>query len=193
MIKDINQTKSSTKIVSLLGGPCAGKSSSAAYLYYQLKVLGENVELVREYAKDWIYDGRSMSKFDQLYFLGKQIRQESFLYGKVNWIITDAPIINNFYYAEKYCPPNIAAGVKEATLSFYREAKKDGHEHVHIFLNRNKPYLTYGRFQTEEEAKLIDQEIKSMLIKLDIPFIETTSDEEDLDQLLTKIKHQGGN
>jgi pantothenate kinase len=42
-----------TTIINVYGGPGAGKSTSAAYLYYLLKVAGKNVELVREYVKDW--------------------------------------------------------------------------------------------------------------------------------------------
>lgn len=176
-----------TKIISLVGSPCSGKSTGAAYLYYLLKSRGENTELVREYIKDWIWESRTHNKYDQMYFLGKQIRQETLLYSKVDWIITDAPIINNLYYAQKYCPTNIAEGVKAATLSFYKEAKYDGYEHIHIFLNRNKPYLSHGRYQSEVEADEIGREIKELFNKMEIKYFDTTADEKDLKNTLKSI------
>jgi tRNA uridine 5-carbamoylmethylation protein Kti12 len=84
-----------TTIINLYGGPGTGKSTSAAYLYYILKAEGHNVELVREYVKDWAWEGRQISTYDQIYFLGKQVRRESLLYGKVDWIITDSPVMMN--------------------------------------------------------------------------------------------------
>lgn len=176
-----------TKIINLYGSPCAGKSTSASYLYYLLKTQGENVELVREYVKNWIWDNRKYSKYDQLYFLGKQIREESLLYGKVDWIITDSPILNNLYYAQKYCPPNIAEGVKTAVLSFYKETMVDGYKHHHIYLNRNKPYLSFGRYQTEEQADEVGKEIKNLLINSDFHFTESVAEENELKSILLKI------
>ena len=86
-----------TTIINLYGGPGTGKSTSAAYFYYLLKAQGKNVELVREYVKDWAWEGRKISTYDQIYFLGKQVRRESMLYGKVDWIVTDSPIMMNLY------------------------------------------------------------------------------------------------
>lgn len=82
----------STLVLNLFGGPGIGKSTSAAYIFYKLKSLGVNAELVREYVKDWAWDQRHINIWDQLYFLGKQIRRESMLYSKVDVIVTDAPV-----------------------------------------------------------------------------------------------------
>lgn len=177
-----------TTIINLYGGPCSGKSTAAAYLYYLLKTRGDNVELVREYIKDWVWEARKFNKYDQFYFLGKQIRQETLLYGKVDWIITDAPVMMNLYYTHKFCPAPLAAGLQEAALSFYNETLHDGHKSIHIFLNRHKPYLTHGRYQTEEEAKKIDLGVKDLLNQLNIPFVESTSEEASLIEVLNNIK-----
>lgn len=177
-----------TTIINLYGGPCAGKSTGAAHLFHKLKTLGANVELVREYVKSWVWEARKFSTYDQLYFLGKQIRQESLLFGKVDWIITDSPVLMNLYYAQKYCPLVISEGVRAATLAYYHQSEDDGHKHVHVFLNRTKPYLSHGRFQSEDEAKEIDDEVRKVMRHLKFPFIETTSEEADLEVLLETIK-----
>lgn len=156
-------TTRKTTIINLYGGPGIGKSTSAAFLYYLLKEEGKNVELVREYVKDWAYEKRTITTYDQIYFLGKQVRRESMLYGKVNWIITDSPVFMNLYYASKYCSKLVSAGVHAGTVSFYQQAQEDGHNHIHILLKRNKPYSVHGRYQTESEAVEIDSGIKLML------------------------------
>jgi len=176
-----------TTIINLYGGPGTGKSTSAAYFYYLLKAGGKNVELVREYVKDWAWEGRKISTYDQIYFLGKQVRRESMLYGKVDWIVTDSPVMMNLYYAQRYCTLSLGEGVRAATLSFYRQAAEDGHKHLHVFLKRNKPYLSEGRYQTEAEALEIDQGIRRVLEDLKVSFIESPPDEPDLLKVLNEI------
>lgn len=179
-----------TTIINFYGGPASGKSTSAAYFYYLLKSCGDNVELVREYVKDWAWDARSISVYDQIYFLGKQVRRESMLYGKVNWIVTDSPVMMNLYYAQHYCPTQLAEGVRAATLSFYNQAEKDGHKHIHVFLKRTTPYVNEGRYQTEQEAKEIDFGIKNALSNFKLPIIESTSNELDLKCLFDILKNK---
>jgi deoxyadenosine/deoxycytidine kinase len=179
-----------TTIINLYGGPGVGKSTSAAYLYYLLKSAGDNVELVREYVKDWAWDNRKFNAYDEIYFLGKQVRHESMLFGKVDWIVTDAPVYMTAYYASLYCSAKLAHGVLEAAQAFYQEAKDEGHQHLHIYLMRNKPYKADGRYQTEEQAIGVDVGVAEMLNKFDVPFNYATPDEEHLRDLLTCIKTQ---
>lgn len=158
-------------ILNFYGGPGAGKSTSAAMVYAFLKDKGVNAELVREYVKDWAWENRHPKAYDQLYLLGKQVRRESLLYGKVDVIVTDSPIMLGIYYAEKYGPKHVAHAVRESALSFYRQGQEDGHRHVHVMLERVKKYNPAGRFQTEEQAKDIDVALKSLLDGLKIPYV----------------------
>ena len=176
-----------TTIINLYGGPGTGKSTSAAFLYYALKSRGHNAELVREYVKDWAWEGREISTYDQLYFLGKQARRESMLYGKVDWIVTDSPVMMGAYYAQLHCPQLLSEGVRSSTLALYRQAREDGHNHVHVFLRRSKPYVQAGRYQSEDEAKAIDAEVRRFLEGLKIPIISAGTGEEDLKFLLEKL------
>lgn len=177
-----------TTIINFYAGPSTGKSTSAAYLYYLLKSQDKNAELVREYVKSFAWEGRKIGTYDQLYFLGKQSRYESLLYGKVDYIITDSPVLLGGYYAQKYCPEAIASGIKAASIAFYEQAANDGHKHIHIFLKRTKKYNTAGRYQTAEEAIEIDAGVKSYLQNLKIDFIESDTDEASLKSLLNKIQ-----
>ncbi len=186
----MGKTDNKTIVICLYGGPGAGKSTAAAYLFYLLKTQGANVELVREYVKEWVWTARKFSTYDQIYFLGKQTRQESLLFGKVDWIVTDSPVMMNLYYAQKYCPLVISEGVRAATLAYYKQSEDDGHKHIHIFLNRSKPYLSYGMFQSEDVAKEIDDDVKKFLRHLKVPFIETTSEAADLATFLQNLQRE---
>jgi nicotinamide riboside kinase len=179
-----------TTIINLYGGPGSGKSTSAAYLYYLLKAGGYNVELVREYVKEWAWENRAIGKFDQLYFLGKQTRKESMLYGKVDYVITDSPVLIGVYYAQLYSPPNFANGIRDAAYSFYWLAEQEGHKHIHVMLKRTKPYNAAGRYQTEAEAKGIDAAMRQMLddacrnpLFNGDSFVETDTEKADLEKL----------
>ena len=173
-----------TQIINLYGGPGTGKSTSASYLFYLLKSEGKNAELVREYVKDWAWEGRHINHYDQFYFFGKQARRESLLYGKVDYIITDCPVMIGSYYANLYTPKTVATGIEAVTKAFYEQAASDGHIHKHVFLTRTKEYNPLGRFQTEDQAKDMDFGMRQMLEKLNIPFVECETDESALRELI---------
>lgn len=177
-----------TTIVNLYAGPGCGKSTSAAYLYYLMKSDSLNAELVREYVKEWAWEKRNITTYDQLYFLGHQIRREAILLGKADWVVTDSPSILGTFYANKYSPKLIADGVNSAISSYYAQAKAEGHKHVHVVLQRSKPYIQVGRYQTKEEAEQFDVEIADMLTNKGINFIESGTDDDDLKLLYNKLK-----
>lgn len=149
-----------TKIINLLAGPGAGKSTLAAQLYFRMKNANLSCELVREYVKDWAWEGKQISKYDQLYILGKQSRRESLLYGKVDFIITDSPILLAGYYAEHYLGQSY---ITSAARSYISMALLDGHIHTNFVVKRCKDFNSEGRYETEQQAKAIDTGIESYL------------------------------
>jgi hypothetical protein len=169
------------------GGPGTGKSTSAAWLYALAKAQGLNAELVREYVKDWAWEGRKPGPFDQIYFLGKQTRRETLVLGKVDVVITDSPVLQGLYYARRFCRPSIAEGIEKLTMAYYDQTKEDGHTHHHVMLTRSKPYNPSGRYQTEEQAREIDVGVSSLLRELRFPIISCGTDEGSLADLLKHV------
>lgn len=155
-----------TKIITLYGGPGVGKSTTSAHIFAELKQRQTSVELVREYVKKWAWQGRKISGYDEFYFVGKQIHEESTLFGKVDYIVTDKPLVMDIYYSQRYASPTIAAGIRAAVTSFYAAAAEDGHQHLHVFLTRSKAYDPRGRYEDEATARQMDGEIRDMLIAL---------------------------
>lgn len=173
-------------IINLYAGPGTGKSTSAAYLYYQAKAAGINAELVREYVKDWAWEGRHVGPFDQFYFLGKQIRKESLLYPKVDFIVTDSPVWMSGFYAWKFTDYHTA--IMDACKAYYQLCEAKGHKHIHVFLKRTKKYNPSGRYQSETEAKEIDRDMQRYLVHGKIDQLLTSgTNETSLNKLFKQV------
>lgn len=184
-----------TNVISLYAGSGAGKSTTAADLYAKMKQLGLHVELVREYVKDWAWDGRKIGIYDQVYIFGKQAHAESKLYDIVDYIVTDSPVLLGAFYEEYYHKVQI---VRPAVLNFLREAEARGVQYFNYFLERNKPFDPRGRYETEDQARNIDVALKSWLNKINMPFTAVSvSDRERTGYILSSLslttaaEHQG--
>ena len=80
------------KVINLAGQPSAGKSTTAAGLFYLMKHAGLNVELIDEYAKQMTWEKRFGTIADQLYILAKQNSKLERLRGQVDYVISDSPL-----------------------------------------------------------------------------------------------------
>lgn len=143
-----------TKVINLFAGPGAGKSTIAAGLFYEMKIRNIKCELVTEYAKDMTYEKRTNVLSDQLYILAKQNRKLSRLIGEVDYIITDSPLLIGLMYT----PDNYFFGFSNLVHEIF-----DSYENINFFIKRTKPYQTYGRNQTEEQAKEIDNNLLALI------------------------------
>lgn len=149
-----------TTVINMYGGPGCGKSTTAAQLFAALKLSGVNAELVTEYAKGWAWQQRKIGQLDQFYLFGKQLHRECQLYDKVDVIVTDSPIGIAAYYAHRYCPKAIAEAVKQCHAAVRLQGAA---EYIDVVLERTKTYNPKGRFETEEQAREIDLDMRDFL------------------------------
>lgn len=163
-----------TKVINLYGGPGVGKSTIAAYLFAEMKSAGLVVELVREYVKDIVWGDTPAILDDALYLLAKQHRRQFILSGKVDYIITDAPIMLNYYYAK-----NVPKSFFDLTLDLTQEF-----DNYNIRLIREKAYVREGRYQKEEEAKMIDSDLLELPVEFDL---EVPANENAVSVILSHI------
>lgn len=155
-------------VVNLFAGPGSGKSTTAAGIFYILKSeYNINCEYVSEYAKLLAWEKNKEKLSDQLYVTAKQNRSLERLNGKVEYAITDSPLLLGIHYATNY---------KLRTLRPLTVELFNSYQNINFFIRRTKKYNPAGRFQTEEEAILIDGEIKKLLDELGVPFIEVDGD-----------------
>lgn len=142
------------KVINLFGEPSVGKSTTAAGLFFLMKQKGFNVELINEYAKQCVWEDRIKTLDDQLYITAKQNHQLERLRGKVEFVITDSPLILGILYSRS----------SNQFPSFHKLIKEvfDSYENTNILLKRSKPYNPIGRMQNEKQAA----EVRELLINL---------------------------
>lgn len=166
-------------IINLFGGPGTGKSTGAAYVFSILKMAGINAELITEFAKDKTWEKNMKALSCQPYVFGKQVYRIDRCAEDVDVIVTDSPIILSVVYnQDKFIEPMFT----ETVLAKFQEFNN-----INIFLQRTKPYNPKGRNQTEDEAKMIDVQVKQILNDLEIEYHEATGDKEGYDSIAQLI------
>lgn len=160
-------------LINFFGGPGIGKSTQAADLFTMMKKNNLDVELTFEFPKLLAWDKNIEALKDQFFVTANQHRNISRLYGQVDYIIIDSPILLGTIYKKKYDINN------EYSDNFYGEEfdnfiislfKK--YNSLNIFLEREeKSFNQLGRIQSYDESIIIDEEIKNKLRINDIPFM----------------------
>ncbi len=170
--------------INIFGGPGCGKSTLAAHLYSQLRRDGLKIEMVSEWVKQWAYEGKEISSFDQVYILGQQLQLEDRVLRfreKVEYIVTDAPIVLTVPYAKRGGFP-FWNNLLDIAKDFERK-----YPSLNLLLQRgNLPYHAEGRYETYEQALEMDELIRQTLIENTIPFEEV--DLRDWDSILGLVK-----
>lgn len=153
------------KIVCLWGGPGTGKSTTCAGLFHKFKNLGLNVEMNREYVKDWVWEEREILPGDQVYITAKQARKEVLYMRKgLDVIVTDSPLALTTFYGNIYDKYEKEGGACRAIVKQHHLICQDlGYKVDHFYLARTKPYNPSGRLQDEIRAKELDVEIEDFL------------------------------
>lgn len=145
-----------TQIINLYGGPGSGKSTTAAGLFFEMKVRGISCEMAREYAKDVVWEGRLHLLDQELYLFAKQLKRLIDLDHQVDYIITDSPLLSFIAYT------------RDSESLWYPEMVKETHnqfQNLDFWIAREKPYSQAGRTQTEVEAQRLDEWMMSVLVR----------------------------
>lgn len=174
LIEEENSMKK-TKVINIIGAPSAGKSTMAAKLFYELKVKGYTVELITEYAKDLVYEERHATFDDELYVFAKQNHRIHRCIGKVDFVITDAPIVQKLYYQPK------EFDFRQTVMNVFNQ-----YDNINFFLKRKGyDYETAGRLNTEEESERIHREMMQLLDKFGVRYEDITHD--DLGSIIKQL------
>jgi adenylate kinase family enzyme len=155
-------------VVNLAGAPGAGKSTGAAKIFSELKMLGINCELVGEFAKDITWEHNTTALSCQEYVFGKQSYRLARCRNDVDVIITDSPLPLTIIYTKDESLRKPLTDLVMAVFNTY--------DNINFFINRNKPYNPKGRNQTMEESDAISLQIKELYKRLDIAYTEINGD-----------------
>ena len=157
-----------TKVINFYGGPCSGKSTAAAGLFYKMKLLGYSVELVDEFAKECVWESNIPMLRDQLWILAHQHRKILRLSGKVDYVITDSPVLLSPIYREVYGTPLYSDLIDKLALECY-----EMYDNINFMLSRPRENFEQdGRAQDETQSVQIDLEILNQFQTLNIPYTQ---------------------
>ena len=158
---------SALKVLNVFGGPGAGKSTTAAGLFFEMKKRQIEVELVTEYAKDMTWEKRHNVLSDQLYILAKQNRRVQRLAGQVEWVITDSPLLLGTVYQT----PDYFSTFESFAMEVF-----NSYDNYNFLIGRDFAYQAAGRNQTADEAVEVDDLIKNMLDQKGVNYHRVTND-----------------
>ena len=174
-------------VVNLFAGPGAGKSTLAAEVFAKLKKKGHNCELVTEYAKDKYWDNHHAIFENQVYIFAKQLQRIRRLEGKVDFVITDSPLLlqKHYYMASM---PNWTDKADQLYLKFVTEVSKT-FDNVNILLQRNLEfgYQEVGRFQTLDEAIAIDKKMAKILEDTESEYLMVQVGDNTAEKIIDKV------
>lgn len=153
-----------TKLINIYGGPGAGKSTTAAGVFYELKKLGYSCGLVTEMATELVYDEAFNVMNDQIYLFGEQWHRTNRMLGKVDYIVTDSPFLLNIIYDRSNDEP-----LHELVLS-----KIAAIPSYNYFVKRGEDFSEGGRVHNLEQSKEKDKEIISLCEQnyINLTFVE---------------------
>ena len=170
-----------TKIINLYGAPGSGKSTIASGLFYHMKRAGLNVEIAPEYVKPKLFEENTYVFKDQLYCFAKQHKKLRELNGKVDFIITDSPLLMSLIYNSTEVPL-----FNELVLQYYNQ-----YDNMNFLLKRNHVYHTEGRMQTEQESDEVGENLENYLKQYNIDYKTLPSNESMYNILQILYKSMG--
>lgn len=171
--------------MNLFGGPGAGKSATASGIFYVLKRMGINCELITEYTKGKVWEQSFKILENQLYILAKQKQQEFRVKDQVDVLITDAPLFLSMYYGK-----SLSNAFKEIIRETF-----DENDNLNFLIERRHKYDPVGRIQKSEgEANTVHNGVREVLDreKIEYKVIYTQPEIEDFfvigDEVKTIVK-----
>jgi hypothetical protein len=179
-----------SKIINFFGGPGIGKSTQASGLFTEMKKHHMNVEYTYEFPKEVAWEGNVSQLKDQFFITANQHRNISRLYGKVDYIIVDSPIILGCFYESRYGADYPASHYSMSGLSKFLWNLFKQYDNINILLTRNdETYDPNGRMQDLKEAIEIDNDIKETLTINSVKFMEFSVDNNAANRIFNYIKN----
>lgn len=165
-----NVSDKHTIVINAFAGPGAGKTTSCLEVAEKLKKQGFVTEYVQEYAKELVYDnnlimldGHYEHQFD---ILKEQVKRINRLYGKVDFILTDSPVLLNNTYLNEDKNTEVYSAYSDSVNKLYGL-----YNNFNYFVERDTSvFEKEGRIHNLEQSIAIDNELKNMLHNNQIDF-----------------------
>lgn len=169
-------------VVNFLGGPGTGKSTIAADVFSLMKRKNFKVEMLREIAKDHVWERANNIFREQDYIFAHQHRLQRRLVGHdIDYCILDSSMLFSLFYT----PDDMPASFKTFVRDVY-----DSYDNINIYLKRNPniPYISEGRNQNFMQAQQLDRDILQYMLNENIPFHDVQTSEHAAQEILQIIE-----
>lgn len=165
-----NNSDKNTIVINAFAGPGAGKTTSCLEVAEKLKKQGFITEYVQEYAKELVYDNNFImldGHYEhQFAILNEQMKRINRLYGKVDFIVTDSPILLNNTYLNEDKNTEVYSAYSDSVNKLYGL-----YNNFNYFVERDTSvFEKEGRIHNLEQSIAIDNELKNMLHNNQIDF-----------------------
>lgn len=165
-----NNSDKNTIVINAFAGPGAGKTTSCLEVAEKLKKQGFVTEYVQEYAKELVYDNNFImldGHYEhQFAILNDQMKRINRLYGKVDFIVTDSPILLNNTYLNEDKNTEVYSAYSDSVNKLYGL-----YNNFNYFVERDTSvFEKEGRIHNLEQSIAIDNELKNMLHNNQIDF-----------------------
>ncbi len=162
--------------ICFYGGPGVGKSVLAAKVYAELSRAGVvSVELVREFCKQFAYEGKKLDEYDQVYTFANQLWAEHRLFkAGIEVIVTDSPVLLQCMYTA-ILDEDIAAHISDVAIRYEQK-----YEALNFLVQRTVPYRRQGRYQDEPLLGELDARIKTAMDWFGLDFLVVNPDEQEV-------------
>ena len=171
------------QVINLWGSPSSGKSTTAAGLFFLMKINKMKVELVTEYAKDLIWDNNKDVFGEQTKIFAEQNHRLERLKGKVDYAITDSPLPLTVFYE----PDNYSTNFEKLVME-----KFSSYNNINFFLNRISDFENFGRIHSENQSKAMSEKLKKFIKERDLDFIEMDATPNTPSNLLNDVLNISG-
>lgn len=150
-----------TIVINCFGGPGSGKTTAAFYIACELKKRGYVTEYVPEYAKELVWEKRydllDGALENQTKLRNEQNHRIKRLVGQVDFVVTDSPVLLNYFYLNKETADHVSY------LNDLMKISKQYHNFNMLIRRGNEKFESEGRIHDLKQSKNLDKEIEQLL------------------------------
>ena len=171
-------------VVNLWGAPSSGKSTTAAGLFFLMKINKMRVELIFEFAKELVLENREGIFGDQNYIFAEQARRIKRLEDhQYDFAITDSPLLLPLFYDGE----NLA-GKRNPHFSPFVVEEYKKHHNINYLLRRRHTFEAIGRRHNEEQANMIEKDLQSFLDQQGVEYVEIDASPKSPEVILNDLR-----
>jgi len=167
-------------VINLVGGPGIGKSQLAHDLTALLKKEQINCEYIPEYAKTKAWEKNMVALKNQIYIFAKQQHHMYTVGNQVDVMICDTSMLFSIIYGEL----TPSAPLYKLIIEEFNK-----YNNLTFLVEREFEYDPVGRYQDEEAAILVDNQVENLLNDNNI-YYENYCRADGIETILEKIKEQ---